>query len=325
MAKRPTRLRTTTRMRQLVKETHLQMDQIIYPVFLVEGEGIKREISSMKDQFHFSIDCLLDEIPYLLEKGVHQFLLFASTENKSIDGSSGYEKDGLVQKGIRSLKKSYPDIMLIADVCLCQYKTDGHCAIFDHTQHIDRERTLTMLAEVALSYARAGADMVAPSDMMDGRVARIRDVLDKNGFEHVSIMAYSAKYASSFYGPFREAAHSSPSFGDRRAYQMDPANRLEAKREIALDIEEGADIVMIKPAMPYLDIISEAKEWVNIPIAAYQVSGEYVMIRSAVDAGSLDERAIYESLIAIRRSGATILITYFAKEIQEIIKKEANR
>jgi porphobilinogen synthase len=312
-------------MRQMVKETRLHMDQIIYPVFLVEGLNIKKEIPSMKDQYHFSVDQLVLEIPLLLEKGINKLLLFASTMDKSVDGSSGYNPNGLVQKGLKALKECYPDVMLIADVCLCQYKEDGHCCIYDEHVHIDRKATLETLAKVALSYAEAGADMVAPSDMMDGRVAAIRKTLDGHGYEHISIMAYSAKYASSFYGPFREAAHSAPSHGDRKSYQMDPSNRLEAQREMALDLEEGADILMVKPAMPYLDIISEAKEWVDVPLAAYQVSGEYAILRGGVDQGMIDERAIYESLIGIRRSGASIIITYFAKEVEGLIEREARR
>jgi porphobilinogen synthase len=323
MAKRPTRLRVNTTMRQMVKETRLHMDMVVYPVFLVEGLNIKEEITSMKDQYHFSVDQLLLEIPYLQEKGIHRLLLFASTLHKSSDGSSGYDSEGLVQRAISALKKEFPELMLIADVCLCQYKEDGHCCVYDDDVHIDRKKTLEVLSKVALSYAQAGADMVAPSDMMDGRVAAIRKLLDQKGYEHIAIMAYSAKYASAFYGPFREAAHSAPSHGDRKSYQMDPSNRIEAKREMALDLEEGADILMVKPAMPYLDIIREAKEWVNVPLAAYQVSGEYAIIRNGVDQGVIDERAIYESLIGICRSGASIIITYFAKEIQRLMNSEA--
>lgn len=323
MAKRPTRLRRTKAVRQLVKETRLHMDQIIYPVFLTEGRGIREEISSMKDQYHFSVDMLVKEVAMLREKGIGSLLLFASTDHKSVDGSSGCDAQGLVQQAIRQVKTAYPDMLMIADVCLCQYKEDGHCCIFRENHEIDREATLEVLGKVALSYAEAGADMVAPSDMMDGRVGKIRQILDQNAYEHVSIMAYSAKYASAFYGPFREAAHSAPSFGDRKAYQMDPANRTEALREVELDIQEGADIVMVKPAMAYLDIISDVAERVDVPVAAYQVSGEYAMLTSAVAQGQLDERAVYESLMAIRRSGATIIISYFAKEIQAILDREA--
>lgn len=324
MSKIPTRLRRNRSIRQMVKETRLDMDQIIYPIFLVEGEGIKKEIPSMKNQFHYSVDELVKELPLLMENGIDKLLLFGSTDDKSIDGSSGANPNGLVQRGIRAIKEVQPDIFVIADVCLCQYKSDGHCCIYKDNHEINRDDTLDMLARVALSYAQAGADMVAPSDMMDKRVNRIREVLDQDGYEHISIMAYSAKYASAFYGPFREAAHSAPSFGDRKTYQMDPANRKEAIREMTLDEKEGADIIMVKPAMPYLDIISDASKLVQVPIAAYQVSGEYAMIQNAVDQGQIDERAIYESLISIRRSGATIIITYFAKELKGILEREAS-
>lgn len=324
MSKIPTRLRRNRSIRQMVKETRLDMDQIIYPIFLVEGEGIKKEIPSMKNQFHYSVDELVKELPLLMEKGIDKLLLFGSTDDKSIDGSSGANPNGLVQRGIRAIKEVQPDIFVIADVCLCQYKSDGHCCIYKDNHEINRDDTLDMLARVALSYAQAGADMVAPSDMMDKRVNRIREFLDQDGYEHISIMAYSAKYASAFYGPFREAAHSAPSFGDRKTYQMDPANRKEAIREMTLDEKEGADIIMVKPAMPYLDIISDASKLVQVPIAAYQVSGEYAMIQNAVDQGQIDERAIYESLISIRRSGATIIITYFAKELKGILEREAS-
>lgn len=323
MTKRPTRLRRTSSIRQLVKETRLHMDQIIYPVFIVEGHNIKEEISSMKDQYHYSIDRLVEDVDMFYELGINSLLLFASTSHKSIDGSTGSEQDGLVQQAIAAVKEKKPGMTVIADVCLCQYKEDGHCCVWKDNHEIDRVTTLDVLSKVALSYAKAGVDMVAPSDMMDGRIGKIREVLDAAGYEHVGIMAYSAKYASAFYGPFREAAHSAPSFGDRKSYQMDPANSIEAIREIELDVEEGADIIMVKPAMAYLDIISQACEMVEVPVAAYQVSGEYAMLLHAVEQGMLDERAIYESLIAIRRSGATIVITYFAKRIKEILSKEA--
>lgn len=323
MTNRPIRLRRNTTIRQMVKETRLTMEQIIYPIFLVEGTQIKKEISSLKDQYHYSIDVLIGELPYFKELGIRSLLLFASTSQKSADGSSGSEKDGIIQSAIKAIKEADPSFYVIADVCLCQYKEDGHCCIYKESKEIDTEATLTMLSEIALSYAKAGVDMVAPSDMMDGRVGAIRGKLDQNGFDHVAIMAYSAKYASAFYGPFREAAHSAPAFGDRKSYQMDPANRIEAVKEIMLDVEEGADVVMIKPAMSYLDIISDAKKNVTVPIAAYQVSGEYAMLLQAVEQGIVDERAIYESLISIRRSGATLIISYFAKEIARILEKEA--
>lgn len=324
MLNRPTRLRRNTKIRNLIKETSLSMDQIIYPIFLVEGQGIKREISSLKNQYHYSVDMLVAELKELRKLSISSLLLFAATEEKSNDGSSGADEKGIVQRAIRAIKLADPSFYLIADVCLCQYKEDGHCCIYREDKEIDRLKTLHVLSEVALSYAKAGVDMVAPSDMMDGRVKAIRDKLDSNDYEHVAIMAYSAKYASSFYGPFRQAAHSAPAFGDRKIYQMDPANQLEAIKEILLDVEEGADIVMVKPALPYLDIIATAKSKVNVPIAAYQVSGEYAMLVNAIDKGILAERAIYESLISIKRSGARIIITYFAKDLAKIIEREAN-
>lgn len=323
MSALPTRLRRKRSLRQMVKETRIDMEQIIYPVFLVEGVGIKSEISSLKNQYHYSVDELVNELPYFIEKGINKLLLFASTDDKSVDGLSGAKEEGLVQRGISAIKAACKEMYVIADVCLCQYKEDGHCCIYDEDYDIDRHETLEMLGRIALSYAKAGADMVAPSDMMDKRVNKLREILDGHGFEHIGIMAYSAKYASAFYGPFREASHSAPSFGDRKTYQMDPANRKEALREMTLDEKEGADIIMIKPAMPYLDIISDASKLVHIPIAAYQVSGEYAMIRSAVDQGVMDERSIYESIISIVRSGANIVITYFAKELKEILEREA--
>lgn len=323
MVKRPTRLRRSQTIRQLVKETRLHMDQIIYPVFVVDGKNIKEEIPSMKGQYHYSVDRLLEDIDALWNFGIHSLLVFATTEHKSVNGKSGAQANGLVQKAIRGIKEKKPQMTVIADVCLCTYKEDGHCCIFREDMEIDRIKTLDVLSQIALSYAKAGVDMVAPSDMMDGRVAAIRECLDAQKYEHVGILAYSAKYASAFYGPFREAAHSAPAFGDRKMYQMDPANQREALKEIQLDIEEGADIVMVKPAMAYLDIIHAASEQVETPIAAYQVSGEFAMLRQAVDTGILDQRAVYESLLAIRRSGATIIITYFAKELQGILDKEA--
>lgn len=321
----PTRLRKTRSIRSLVKETRLTMSQIIYPIFLVEGHGIKEEISSMKDQYHYSVDALVKDLPMLKCKGIEHLLLFASTEHKSDDGSSGCDDTGIVQKGICAIKKHQPEMTVIADVCLCQYKSDGHCCICDEDLHIDRKATLDVLAQIALSYAKAGADMVAPSDMMDGRVAAIRERLDVNGYEHVSIMAYSAKYASAFYGPFRDAAHSAPTIGDRKTYQMDPSNRREAMKEMVLDVAEGADIIMVKPAMAYLDIMSDGAKSLNVPMAAYQVSGEYAMLVNAIDNNILDKRAIYESLVSITRSGAQIIISYFAKDIKEIIELEANK
>lgn len=317
----PTRLRQNAKIRNLIQETHLSMKDIVYPLFIVEGERIRREISSLKDQYHLSIDELPKEIQKLKKLGIEYILLFGVPNEKDEEAYCGYAEEGVVQQAIRTIKSIDEEMYVITDVCLCEYKTDGHCCFFHPEGRIDRKRTLETLKTVALSHAKAGADMVAPSDMMDGRVEAIRQALDQEGFEHIPIMAYSAKYASSFYGPFREAAGSAPAFGDRKAYQMNPANSREAEKEILLDIEEGADIIMVKPAMPYQDIIYRAKELCQVPIAAYQVSGEYAMLRNAVDMEMLDERAIYESLLGIKRSGADIIITYFAKELQRMIKE----
>jgi len=317
----PTRLRKNPAIRDLVRETALSMNDVVYPLFIVEGEGIKREIPSMKGQYHFSLDQLEDEIHELSILGVKYVLLFGVPDEKDAAASPAFVDDGIIQRAVREIKRIDPDMYVICDVCLCEYKSDGHCCFFEHNGDIDRQKTLETLCEVTVSQARAGADMVAPSDMMDGHIAAMREALDKNGFESIPIMGYSAKFASTFYGPFRDAAGSAPAFGDRRAYQMDPANGEEALKEVELDIEEGADIVMVKPAMPYLDVISQAKELSFLPMAAYQVSGEYAMLRTAVDQGLLDERAIYESLLCIKRAGAKIIITYFAKDLKDLMEK----
>ncbi|TCT14252.1 porphobilinogen synthase [Natranaerovirga pectinivora] len=317
---RPTRLRNNGVIRGLVRETSLSMDDVIYPIFVVEGEGVKREIPSMKNQFHLSVDMLDEEVGVFKSKGIKSLLIFGTPGYKDHKASSAFDCDGIVQRAVRKIKEIDSEMLVITDVCLCQYKDDGHCCVYHKNIQIDRETTLEILRQVALSHALAGADMVAPSDMMDGRVGHIRKVLDDSGFEHVSIMSYSAKYASSFYGPFREAAHSVPSFGDRKMYQMDIGNSKEAMKEMALDVMEGADILMVKPAQLYLDIIKKAEERFDLPIAAYQVSGEYAMIYNAVEGGYLDRRAIYESLLAIKRSGASIVISYFAKELKALIE-----
>lgn len=317
---KPTRLRGNRLIRNLVKEVNISMNDIVYPLFMVEGTGIREEISSLKDQYHLSVDALEQEIPYLKEKGIQYLILFGSPNEKDEEATSAYAKDGVVQEAIRKIKSMDMDMYVITDVCLCQYKSDGHCCKFHENGTIDLEASLEMLSKVALSHAEAGADMVAPSDMMDGRIGNMREVLDENGFDHVPIMSYSAKYASNYYGPFREAANSAPAFGDRRAYQMDYANNEEAIREMELDVMEGADILMVKPAMPYLDIIRRGKDTFSLPMAAYQVSGEYAMLRLAVDQGIVDEKAILESLISIKRSGADIIITYFAKEIVRLLE-----
>lgn len=318
---RPTRLRGNKQIRNLVRETTLSMDDIIYPIFVVEGHHIREEIPSMKDQFHLSIDMLKGEIGQLREQGIKNVIVFGVPDEKIEMKAKETKHNPIVENAVKEIKASYDDIYIITDVCLCQYKSDGHCCLFHEDGRINREETLELLGEIAVSHARAGAHMIAPSDMMDGRIAHIRQALDCAGYEHIPIMAYSAKYASSFYGPFREAAHSAPTFGDRKAYQMDPGNGREAHKEMILDLEEGADILMVKPAMPYLDIIRKAKDSFQVPIAAYQVSGEYAMLRHAVDQGMLNEAAIYESLIALKRGGADIIITYFAKEISKFVKE----
>lgn len=317
----PTRLRKNKEIRNLIRETQISMNDIVYPLFIVDGQDIRREISSMKDQFHLSLDRLLAEILELKKLGIRYIILFGVPDEKDEVATPAFIETGLVQEAIRMIKKTDPGMYVITDVCLCEYKSDGHCCFFDENGEINRQKTLESLSKTALSHAQAGADMVAPSDMMDGRIDHMRETLDLGGYESIPIMAYSAKFASSFYGPFRDAANSAPSFGDRRAYQMDSGNSREALKEIMLDIDEGADIVMVKPAMPYLDIIAQGKELSYLPMAAYQVSGEYAMIRNAVDAGLLDERAIFESILSIKRAGADIIITYFAKELKAMLEK----
>lgn len=320
-SRRPTRLRRTNVLRKLVRETTLSMSDVVYPIFIVEGENIQVEIPFMKGQYHYSIDRLKAALPEFQALGIQALMLFGLPSEKDHMATSAYAPRGIVQQAILAIKEFDSEIFVISDICLCQYKSDGHCCIFNEQGHIQRKETLEMLSKVATSHAKAGVDMVAPSDMMDGRIQHIRSGLDLEGFEHIPIMSYSVKYASSFYGPFREAAHSAPSFGDRRAYQMDPANKKEAQLELQLDWDEGADLLMVKPAMPYLDIIKTAYDTMSVPIAAYQVSGEYAMLKNAVDGKVVDERAIYESLIAIKRSGATLIMTYFAKELKVLIEK----
>lgn len=315
MIKRPRRLRHNLAMREMVRETTLERRNLVYPIFVVEGENIKEEISSLKGIFHFSLDRLEEEIKELVGLGIQYVILFGIPNKKDAFGKEAYSEKGIVQEAIRKVKEIAPDMYVITDVCMCQYTDHGHCGILSKEGYVQNDVTLPYLARIAVSHAKAGADMVAPSDMMDGRVAAIRAALDENGFMNVPIMSYSAKYASSFYGPFRAAAHSAPAFGDRKTYQMDIANTDEALREVELDLEEGADIVMVKPALSYLDIIRRVKDNFNAPIAAYNVSGEYAMIKMAVENGLLDEKAIYESVLSIKRAGADIIITYFAKEL----------
>src|SRR5216117_381622 len=298
----------------MVRETRLSPLNLIYPVFVCPGERVKREIAAMPGNYNMSIDQVVEECRGIKSLGIPAIILFGLPPSKDEMGSGAYADEGIVQEALRSIKSAVPDLLLITDVCLCEYTSHGHCGQI-RDGDVDNDATLLLLAKTALSYARAGADIIAPSDMMDGRVRTIRQTLDENHFERTPILSYAAKYASAFYGPFREAADSAPQFGDRRSYQMDPANALEALREIALDLDEGADIVMVKPALPYLDIISRAKAEFGVPLAAYSVSGEYAMIRAAGRLGWLDEeRAMLEALVAIRRAGADVVITYFARD-----------
>jgi len=309
------RLRSSDSMRRLVRETSLSVDDLVYPLFVREGENLKEPIKSMTGCFHFSPDTIAAEAVEVAALGIPAVLLFGLPEKKDQTGSQAWAEDGVVQRSIKEIKKAAPDLLVITDVCLCAYTSHGHCGVIKDNK-IDNDATCKLLAKVALSHAYAGADIVAPSDMMDGRVKYIRETLEENGFYDVAIMSYAAKFASAFYGPFRDAVDSAPAFGDRKTYQADPANAREALAEIALDIEEGADIVMVKPALAYLDIIYRASQRFDCPIAAYNVSGEYMMLNSAADAGLLDKQsAMLEMLYSIKRAGADIIITYFAKDI----------
>jgi porphobilinogen synthase len=318
-AMRLRRLRKSTALRDMLRETHLSKNDFIYPLFIVEGNNIRREIGSMPNVFQMSVDEVARECEELLTLGVRSVLLFGIPEHKDEAGSSAYDENGIIQKTVRAIKKDYPEMLVVTDVCLCEYTSHGHCGVIEN-EYVQNDATLELLAKEALSHAQSGADIIAPSDMMDGRIGKIRRTLDENNFSEIPIMAYSAKYASAFYGPFREAAESAPQYGDRKSYQMDVGNSDEAMREIAQDISEGADIVMVKPALSYLDIIRRTKDEFNMPIAAYNVSGEYSMIKAAAANGWIDgERAMMEALISIKRAGADIIITYFAKEAAKLI------
>jgi porphobilinogen synthase len=308
------RLRRSEALRALVRETKVDVGDLIYPLFVVEGNRIKQEISSMPGLYRLSNDMLPNEVEEIARLGIPAIILFGIPKKKDEAGSSAYHPKGVIQQAIRAIKKTTSDLLVVTDVCLCEYTSHGHCGVVVDG-YVDNDKTLELLAKTALSHAEAGADIVAPSDMMDGRVRAIRQELDGNGFQHVPILAYAAKYASHFYGPFREAAESAPEFGDRRSYQMDASNWREALREIEQDIAEGADIVMVKPALPYLDVIRKVRDTFNHPLAAYSVSGEYAMVKAAAQQGWLDEKGIVlEMLTAIKRAGADIIITYYAKE-----------
>lgn len=314
MLYRPRRLRQNEIIRSLVRETKVTVDDLIYPLFVVEGHNIKKEISSLEGNYHFSIDRLEEEIKELVSLGIKGVILFGLPSHKDEIGSGAYDEDGIVQKATQKIKSITKDLLVITDVCLCEYTNHGHCGLIKENE-VDNDLSVELIAKTALSHAKAGADIVAPSDMMDGRIGVIREQLDKFGYSNIPIMSYSVKYASAFYGPFREAAQSAPQFGDRHGYQMDPANREEAMREVALDIKEGADMVMVKPALSYLDIIREVKNISTLPVVAYNVSGEYAMVKAAAKQGWIDEEKIMdEMLTSIKRAGADLIITYFAKD-----------
>lgn len=320
---RPRRLRRTEVLRRMVRETRLSVDQLILPLFVVPGKGVEKPVASMPGVSQLSVDKTVEECRRIRDLGIPAVILFGIPERKDAEGSEAYAEDGIIPRAVRAIKRDVPELVVITDVCLCEYTDHGHCGLIVDGD-VDNDSTVELLAREALVHAEAGADIVAPSDMMDGRVDAIRELLDEEGFENTPILAYAAKFASGFYGPFRDAAESTPRFGDRRSYQMDAANGDEALREVEMDLDEGADIVMVKPAMPYLDVIWRVKEAFGVPVAAYQVSGEYAMIKAAAQNGWLDEsRVMMESLLAIRRAGADLIVTYFAKEAARALRGEA--
>ena len=315
MINRPRRLRTSANLRKMVRETRMDKSSLIYPMFIVEGTNIKEEIPSMMGQYRYSVDCMEEKLEQLSKAGIGGVMLFGIPDHKDELGSGAYAQDGIVQQGFRKAKELFPDLYMIGDVCMCEYTSHGHCGVLCG-HDVDNDKTLELLQKTALSQVQAGADMVAPSDMMDGRVGAIREILDKNGYINTPIMAYSAKFASAFYGPFRDAADSAPAFGDRKTYQMDYHNRREALKEVEQDVIEGADIVMVKPAMAYGDLIREVKDITDLPVAAYSVSGEYSMVKTTAAAGFIDETSIMcEMAVAAYRAGTDIYITYFAEEL----------
>ncbi|MBE3587218.1 MAG: porphobilinogen synthase [Thermoanaerobacteraceae bacterium] len=318
---RPRRLRANETIRRLVRETSLAVDDLIYPVFVTHGRGVKKAVEAMPGVYNFSVDTLLDELAAVDELGIPGIILFGIPRQKDERASEAYDDQGIVQQAIRAVKEKFPAMLVITDVCLCEYTSHGHCGIVENGCILN-DPTLELLAHTALSHARAGADMVAPSDMMDGRVGTIRRELDRAGYQDVSIMAYAAKYASAYYGPFREAAGSAPQFGDRRSYQMDPPNAREALREITLDIQEGADIIMVKPALAYLDIVRQVRDRFDHPVAVYNVSGEYAMVKAAAARGWIDERrVVLETLTGMKRAGADIILTYHAIDVARWLRE----
>ncbi|MDD6619399.1 MAG: porphobilinogen synthase [Clostridiales bacterium] len=319
MIKRPRRIRGNEHIRRMVRETRMDKSSLIYPLFVIDGENIEEEIPTMPGQFRYSVDRLPYELERLSKAGVSNLMLFGIPAVKDAVGSQAYAEDGIVQRALREGKKQFPDLYYITDVCMCEYTSHGHCGVL-RGHDVENDQTLELLSKTALSHVQAGADMVAPSDMMDGRVLAIRNKLDENGFKETPIMSYAVKYASAFYGPFRDAAGSAPAFGDRKSYQMDPHNRKEGLKEALLDVEEGADIIMVKPALSYLDIISDVSREINLPVAAYSVSGEYAMAKAAAKLGYMEEdRVICEMAVSTYRAGAEIYLTYFAKELAKFM------
>lgn len=317
------RLRKSSFMRDIVRETHLRKDDLIYPIFVVEKDDVKKEVPSMKGVYQISLNMLKEELDEVVSLGIKSVIFFGVPNEKDAVGSGAYHDHGIVQEACRLSKEHYPELLVILDTCLCEYTNHGHCGLIDEkTEDVNNDATLPLLVKTAVSQARAGADIIAPSNMMDGFVTEIRKGLDDNGFSHIPIMSYGIKYASKFYGPFRDAAESTPSFGDRRTYQMDPANRLEALRELESDEKEGADMMIVKPALSYLDIIRDVRNHSDLPVVAYNVSGEYAMTKTAIDMGLLDEEVIIEQMLSMKRAGADLIITYFAKDICKKINQE---
>ncbi len=317
---RPRRLRRTATLRGLMRETELTANDLIYPLFVAPGENVRREIGSMPGNYHFSVDTVVDEVGAAWDEGVRAVILFGIPARKDASGSEAWDDDAAVQRSIRALKDAFPDLVVITDVCLCEYTDHGHCGLIRDGEVLN-DPTLELLARASVSHVRSGADMVAPSDMMDGRVGAIRAALDEAGFQDTPIMSYAAKFASAYYGPFRDAAGSTPQFGDRKSYQMDPANGREAIREVALDLDEGADIVMVKPALAYLDVVREVRDTFGVPVAAYNVSGEFAMVAAAAERGWIDrERVVLETLTSMKRAGAELILTYHAREAARLLK-----
>ncbi|MBU9710984.1 porphobilinogen synthase [Evansella tamaricis] len=319
--KRHRKLRTSAGMRKIVRETHLHKEDLIYPIFVKEGNNVKNEVASMPGVYQWSLDRLDEEVDEVVQLGISTIIVFGVPANKDDCGTSAYSKEGIVQKAIRQIKRKYPELIVIADTCLCQFTDHGHCGVIEDGQILN-DPSLELLTKTAVSQAESGADIIAPSNMMDGFVTAIRHGLDDAGYHHVPVMSYAVKYASSFYGPFRDAAHSSPQFGDRKTYQMDPANRLEALREAQSDVEEGADFLIVKPALSYLDIIRDVKDSHPVPVVAYNVSGEYSMVKGAALNGWIDEKAVVlEKLISMKRAGADLILTYFAKDVAKWLEE----